>query len=474
MRDSKVYLVLQKLSNRERGKFLKYIQSPYFNKNKPLIQLFQIIHKDLASSARKPYTKEQVWQKLQGKHTYDDVRFRKYLSDLLKHVENFIALEVFEKKEFQKTNFLLEAIVDRKMENLYSTIKKNTGVIAKNSKIQNADYYLHSYQAYKLLHDIETDAQQKKKISTNFTYLSKALDVFYFSEKLRLNYDAEIWKRIDGNLDADLDHIELISSIVKKDTPLDAPPVSIYYAMFLLNKHPENDQFYFEFKKQLDNLIHFFPSHEAIPIYLAGINYCIRKVNTGENNYLEEVYSLYVGYVRSIVEDSGELSQWTFNNTITIGLRLGKNDWVPGFIEEYGPYINEKHRENSVTYNTASYHFYQKNYEEVIQVLQSIEYDDIYYSLNAKTMLLMTYYETDEYDPISFLLESFRAYLNRNKNIPESKKILYKNLIRITKKLVNLPPNAGTALAKIKQEVQDTKKITSRKWLLEKIEERYS
>lgn len=474
MRDSKVYLVLQKLSNRERGKFLKYIQSPYFNKNQPLVDLFQIINKDLSSSTRKTYTKEQTWNKLQTKHPYDDVRFRKYLSDLLKHVENYIALEVFEKKEFQKTNFLLEAIVDRKMENLYTTIKKNTGIIAKNSKIQNADYYLHAYQAYKLLHDIETDALQQKKISTNFTYLSKALDVFYFSEKLRLNYDAEIWKRIDGNLDADLEHIELISTIVKEAKPLDAPPVAIYYAMFLLNKYPENDQFYFEFKEQLDNLIHFFPSHEAIPIYLAGINYCIRKVNTGENNYLEEVYSLYVGYVRSIVEDSGELSQWTFNNTITIGLRLGKNNWVPGFIEEYGPYINEKHRENSVTYNTASYHFYQKNYEEVIQVLQSIEYDDIYYSLNAKTMLLMTYYETDEYDPISFLLESFRAYLNRNKNIPESKKILYKNLIRITKKLVNLPPNAATTLAKIKQEVQDTKKITSRNWLLEKIEDRES
>jgi hypothetical protein len=471
MRDSKVYLVLQKLSNRERGKFLKYIQSPYFNKNQPLVDLFQIINKDLASSASKAFSREEVWRKLQGAQPYDDVRFRKYLSDLLKHVENFIAFEVFEKNEFQKTNALLEAIVDRKMENLYTTIKKNASTIAENSKIQNADYYLYTYQAQKLLHDIETDAQQKKKISTNFTYLSKALDVYYFSEKLRLNYDAEVWKRIDGNLDADLDHIELISSIIKAENPLNAPSIAIYYAMFLLNKHPENDQYYFEFKQQLDSQIHYFPSHEAIPIYTAGINYCIRKINTGDNSYLEELYSLYVGYVRSIVEDSGELSQWTFNNSITVALRSGKYDWVKEFIKDYGVYIKEKHRENAVTYNTASYHFYLKNYDEVIKMLRNIEYDDVYYNLNSKTILLMTYFETDEYEPLSFLLESFRAYLNRNKNIPESKKVLTKKLIKHTKKLVNLPPSNSSALEKLKQEIINTKQLPLKTWLLEKIAE---
>ena len=458
MKDAKVYLVLEKLTNRERGKFLKYIQSPYFNKNQPLVELFQIINKDLNATSNKSLTKEQIWKKLQQKQTYDDVRFRKYLSDLLKHVENFIALEVFEKKEFQKTNFLLEAIVDRKLENLYTTIQKNTNTIAQNSKIQNADYYLHAYQAYKLLHDIETDGLQKKKISTNFTSLSEYLDAFYFSEKLRLNYDAEVWKRIDGNLDADVEHVELVSSIIEESNSVDAPPVAIYYAMYLLNKHPDNDHYYFEFKRQLDKLIHYFPFHEAIPIYTAGINFCIRKLNSG-GDYNEELYSLYVGYVKSIVDEVGELSQWTFNNTITVALRSGKYDWVKNFIQEYGQFITEKHRENAVTYNTASYFFYRKNYDEVIKVLRNIEYDDVYYNINSKTILLMTYFEADEYETLSFLLESFRAYLNRNKNIPESKKVLTKKLIRHTKKLINLPPSDQDALNKLKQEILDTKQL---------------
>jgi len=471
MRDTKVYLVLQNLSNRERGKFSRFIQSPYFNKNEPLVRLFELIHRDLSSSQKKSFDKELVWRQFQINQPYDDVRFRKYLSDLLKNLENFLALQVFESNEFQKSNFLLEAILDRKMENLYTTIKKNTHSVAERSAMKNADYYLYQYQSNKLLHDLETDNEQKKKISTNFSELSRMLDIFYFSEKLKLNYDAEVWKRIDGNLDADVSYIDEITQFIQDAPVSNAPALSMYFSMHLLNKYPDKDKHYFDFKHQLNSNIQFFPSHEAIPIYTAGINHCIRKINTGDSSFLEELFLLYKGYLKSLVEDSGQLSQWTFNNAITVALRLGHYDWVKQCIGEFGPSITEKHRENAVTYNTASYHFYQENYEEVIAVLRNIEYEDIYYNLNSKTMLLMTYYETDEFDPLHFLLESFRAYLNRNKTIPESKKINYKNFIKITKKLANLPPSKSGVVEKLKKEINDTKQVSSRKWLLEKIEE---
>lgn len=471
MRDTKVYLVLENLSNRERGKLARYLESPYFNKNQPLLRLFRILNRDINSARSKPLSKTAVWKKMQCEQPYDDVRFRKYLSDLLKNVENFLALQIFEENNYQKNNFLLEAILDHKMEKLYTTIKKTTHSLTKKSPLKNPDYYLFRYKSQKLLHDLETDNEQKKKISTNFSELSRTLDIFYFSEKLKLHYDAEVWKRIDGNLDADVDFIEEITRFIRQQGELEAPALAVYFSMHLLNKYPDQDKYYFAFKKQLDDKIQFFPSHEAIPIYTAGINHCIRKINTGDSSFLEELFSLYRGYVKSLVEDSGQLSQWTFNNAITVGLRLGQFAWVKQCISEYGPYITEKHRENAVTYNTASYHFYQEEYDEVIAMLRNIEYEDIYYNLNSKTILLMTYYETDEFDPLYFLLESFRAYLNRNKTIPESKKINYKNFIKLTRRLANLPPGNPKALEKLKKEINETKQVSSRKWLLDKVAE---
>lgn len=469
MRETKVYLVLERLSNRERGRCLKFVQSPYFNKNKVLIELFGILHKDLNSSRSKPLSKEKTWNSIQTNIPYDDLRFRKYLSDLLRLVEKFLAQEQFEKDDYQRSIYELEAVLDKKIERLYAGMRKFVKKMPDNTSFRNSKYYYYLLEASKLLHDLETEIEQKKKISTNFSKLSDALDIFYISEKLRLDYDATIWKRIDGSLNATISFVDELHHFIKKKPHLEEPPVKVYYAINQLSKNPGKEQYYFEYKRQLNDNIDFFPPAEAIPIYSAGINHCIRRLNTGDAEYLKELFILYVGFVKATVEYTSELSQWTFNNVITVALRSGKYKWVRQFIEEYGLYIDEKHRENAVSYNTASYYFYLKDYDKVVRTLMSIEYKDVYYNLNSKTILLMTYYETTDYEPLSFLFESFRAYLNRNDNIPKSKKILYKNLIRLTKRLVNLPPKSKTGLQKLKKEVMDNKNIASRSWLLEKI-----
>jgi len=430
-----------------------------------------MIHKDLNSGRSKPFTKEKAWKKVQPGTSYDDVRFRKYLSDLLKLVEKFLAQEQFEKDEYQKSIYELEAVLDKKIDRLYSGMRKFVEKIPQNTTFRNSKYYYYLLEASKLLHDLETEIEQKKNISTDFSKLSDALDIYYFAEKLRLDYDATIWKRIDGSLNADIRFVDQINTFIEETSGLYEPPVRLYYTINQLSKHPEDDQYYYEYKKQLDENIRFFPAYEAIAIYSAGINHCIRKINTGDPNYLDELYSLYVGYANATVEYSKELSQWDFNNIITVALRSGKFDQVHQFINEYGQFIDDKYRDNAVSYNLANLHFYQEDYNKVIEILRNVEYEDIFYNINSKSILIKTYYESDQYDPLIYLLESFRVYLNRNKNIPDSRKTLFKNQIRFTKKLVNLPPNAQSELTKLKQEVTDNKNTINRSWLLEKIAE---
>ena len=107
----------------------------------------------------------------------------------------------------------------------------------------------------------------------------------------------------------------------------------------------------------------------------------------------------------------------------------------------------------------------------MIRLLRFVEYDDITYNLNSKAILLQTYYETDEIESLYSLFESFRVYLNRSKSIPEGKKSDYKNLIKFTKKLTRIQPGDEKALHKLKDEIKETKRLASRKWLEEKIEE---
>src|SRR5690606_2223412 len=121
------------------------------------------------------------------------------------------------------------------------------------------------------------------------------------------------------------------------------------------------------------------------------------------------------------------LTPWSFKNIVTNGLRLSEFDWVEKFIHDYSSRLDEKHRENAVTFNLAQLFFYKKDYPKVISHLSQVEYEDITYNLNSKTLLMASYFELDELEALNSLLDTFRVYLNRNKKIPATRRKHYLN-----------------------------------------------
>lgn len=172
-----------------------------------------------------------------------------------------------------------------------------------------------------------------------------------------------------------------------------------------------------------------------------------------------------------IITAEGELPEWFFKNIASIGLRLKEYDWIEKFIFEYQHLLPENVRENAVSYNLAQLYFYQKKYAKVIEQLRNVEYEDIIYNFNSKTLLIATYFEMDEMDPLYSLLDTFRTFLNRRKDVPEQRRKLYINLIKFTKKLAGISPKNKKALQELRQEVLDTKNVASMNWLLERIDE---
>ena len=154
-----------------------------------------------------------------------------------------------------------------------------------------------------------------------------------------------------------------------------------------------------------------------------------------------------------------------------IGLRLGDFDWVKNFIFDYQHQLDEKYRENAVSFNLANLYFYQKEYGEVLKLLQTVEYEDPSYNLNSKAILIATYFELEEIDSLTSLLASFDIYLRRNKEIPENRKQHYLNLIRFTRSLMRLAPTETTELQKLRKKIDNTDGVVNKEWLLEKIDE---
>lgn len=253
----------------------------------------------------------------------------------------------------------------------------------------------------------------------------------------------------------------------------DFPPIAIYRQILLTYQNPDMEEHYFALKRLLSQYGHFFPEKEAVEIlYNAAQNFCVKRINAGEQAFLAELFSLYQDMLdKGFMHTPGSMTPWYFRNIVVIGLRLGEYQWVEQFLSEYEFSLPEEHRNNAVSFNLAQLYFYRKEFDKVIDLLQHIDYDDLTYNLNSKVTLLFTYYEINEIEPLYSLLDSFRKFLTRHREIPNNRRQSYQDLIKYTRRLATLLPGDKEAIQKLRQEIQENPHVASTNWLQEKLKE---
>jgi hypothetical protein len=82
---------------------------------------------------------------------------------------------------------------------------------------------------------------------------------------------------------------------------------------------------------------------------------------------------------------------------------------------------------------------------------------------------MASYYELDEIEALGSLLDTFRVYLNRNKEITPTRRKHYLNTISIVKKLARIAPRDLKDIEKLIKEVETTQGVVSKNWILEKL-----
>ncbi len=469
MQKSKVYSILQYFDKYQQNSLRKYIQSPYFNKHEVLIKLFELLITNLNDTPESPLEKEVLWSSLITDKAYDDVRFRKLNSDLLKLVESFLAQQVYEENPLHQATYLIEAVGNTKMEKLYKSTMRTARRLSKQQYFKPSNFYFYQYQIEKNYYDLENSELRRESI-TNYEAIIKNLDSFYLAEKLRW-YTSILSRKSFVNYNYNLLFIDEIIDHIKKYNYDKTPPVAIYFQIYLTQKESQIEEHYFKLKELIEAHSLLFPIDEANEIYSHAINYCISKVNQGKDNFLYEFLDINEDLLRKEILIDGELSPWKFQNIVTISLRVGNYDWTENFINQYKNKLPEIYKENAVTFNLARLYFYQKKHDKVLPLLQTVEYEDIGYNLNSKAMLLGTYYELDEIDSLYSFTDTFRVFLNRNKNITQKRKKSYLNLIKYVRKLARLIPGDKKAVQQLKLEIEQASEVNSKKWLKEKIEE---
>ena len=148
------------------------------------------------------------------------------------------------------------------------------------------------------------------------------------------------------------------------------------------------------------------------------------------------------------------------------GLMLEEFEWVEGFIYEYESRLEKKYRKDIFTYNLAFLHYCRKQYDKAILQLHQVKFDDVYFNLNARNLLLKIYLELEEYEALESHLNSFEIFICR-KNITNPHRANYLNIIKLSRKIIQLNPHDKAAKAALRKEIEAEKNPSTRAFLLD-------
>ncbi len=466
--NNKLYTILRTFDKIEMNRLEKYILSPYFNKNQYTTQLFGLLMKNVESKNAKELVKEDVWKILFEKEKYDDVRFRKINSDLLKLVEGYLAQQLYDENPLHQAIYLMEAVTRKKLDKLHNSTVKAAEELSKKQQYRPSGYYFYQYQIERNLYML-SDLDTQRTSKTNLEKIINNLDYFYLAEKLRYYVDI-LQRQSVVSHEYQLLFIDEILEHLGKQNYENVAAVSVYYQIYLTLKEPENENHFDTLMELLEKDASAFPESEANLLYKAALNYCVAKVNKGNQHFLENLFNIYIALINNKLLFIGDsFNTVVFSNIIYTALRLEKYQWAIDFVEKYQDKLPFENRESTVNFNFARIYFRMKKFDKVIPLLSVSEFPDYLMTLNAKVTLAGAYYELDELTPLYSLLESVKIYLSRHKDISPQRKELFSNFIKFTRKLTELIPRDKKAIQKLREELNNTKNITNADWLHEKL-----
>jgi hypothetical protein len=447
------------LSGHERKLFDQYLQSPFFNCSREVGVLFN------SFSMNTSVNREELFKTLYPDQKYDDKKLRYLISDLNKHIQYFLMLRHLEKDPLQEKVITAKAVSAKNCDKSYSLLHQE---ITNHSASGNAGLHLQQFE-HAELHLNFSNKNATRKTTPDYTSTLFHLDTFYVLKKLQLacevtnlanilkkNYDLLLMNEIR----------ELATNKVFSEIPL----IGIYVNILNMLSSSKNEENFVKAKSLLKKDGANIRANELSELYQYIRNFCVRKINEGNTEYLRTLFEIYNDMLGNPpLMNHDYLSQWEYKNIVTISLRLGEVSWCENFIKKYINYLHPGERINALAYNTAYLHFMKNEYHKSIRKLQEVELTDVFYQLDARVIILKSYYELDEWEAFFYQASAFRLFLLRNKGISEYQKTIYRNLI----KFITAIMRASTSVAKLKRikaEIEKEKNVADLNWLMKRVE----
>ena len=475
MQNSKFIALFQQLDASETKKFLEFIQSPFFNKNQKITQLADLVHCYAPDFQHPALSKEKLYQSIWGNSKVEISKINNLISDLLQLLYAFLAQQSYSKEPSLKYHLLNKNLLQRDAAyHLERNLQKSKQLQDK----QNLRNYAHFNAQYQLYEQFDKNylSKSKRAFDDNLQKESDSFDIYYWTKKLMIacemaNRNSVMQANYDYSITNQLEVIFEQFPRIKKE-----PCINVYYQTLQMILNSSNESYYQEIKNLLKENLDLFPQDELSNLYGYLLNFCIKRINSGQTFYYQEIFELHKLLLeQNIIFENEYLSDRNFRNIVTAGLRLKDFQWTEQFIHQYKDRLRPEIRENAALYNLASFYYERKDYKRALQQLYNVEFTDSSYHVGAKIIQVKSYYELNEYEAFLSLFEAFKKYLQRNKELSDYQKNTNLAFLKFSKKIFQLK-NSKSLISKaawkkkynlVNEQLATPQSLANKEWLKE-------
>ncbi len=417
MKNSKLVQLLLTLNTNEWKQLNRYLQSPIVNENKDVERFCKYLHRYIAKGQLTKLSKESVFKYLYKQSAYDDSYMRQLMFNSLKTVEEFLVFMECKKDHLSKKVKLAEIYLDRNLEKHCRGVIRS---IQKDKPVKTLNQ-VNPIQQYAILAEVQQCLEETSKPNMAQTYLQ---DQLIYQETAFLIKQMQIWADllVKQNLifsEEDALKVQLLLDYVELGKYINNPTIELYYYALRCFMNIEKGRSFFRLKAALYKHKTKLSIKNRQLLHELGRSFCVMEIEqAGNQYYLGELFELYqLALQEQLLLENGYLDIWTYTNITTIGLKLNAYDWVATFLKDYTKQLKETYSQAVYTYNYAKLLFSQEAFEEVMELLNQEYIKDMLMNISGKSMLMKAYYEQQETDILYVLLESFKAYLIKQKII---------------------------------------------------------
>lgn len=435
MKSTKLVELLSTFSHTELKQFRDFVRSPFFNTNKHVIKLNEVLFKFHPGYDQKKCTVENIYKEVFGSDKFNYFKIKNISSDLYNLGLEFLKLMPNRATDFVKDFNLMVQLRQRQLFRFHKKHVRKLEEVFKKTEIKDSEFL---YENFLLTRESQIVDLFEKPSS-----ISGILDEFesffeYLIFHLLQYYNLMIHISKGNNVEMTIKMLDEVVEFLEKG-PVSSHPTTTAYQYLILLKVKGKEEYYFTLKDHYFKHFEKMDASAAYRIHMHLFGYCADMYNVnGDRRFVKEGYELYKHSYLNKRVTSGELLYPDFVNYIKVFARAGDTDLAEKFISDYSVDLPEDQYDNTLNFSYAYIAHRDGDHKKALRYISKVNFPLEILKVQVKILQVQLNYQLAYYEETRDLIGTFKKTLQKEAVVSDDFKNSILIFLKHTIDLINI------------------------------------